>query len=97
MAIDRFIGELPPEDQIILRMRFWNAAKVPDIARQLFLEQKKVYKRLDKLCAQMRDALQGVGVDRETVSDLLAHPVRDLGFESMPERMQSSPPSKHST
>src|SRR5436305_4527946 len=48
-TIDAAIATMESEDQLILRMRFWNGKKIPDIARALGLDDKKLYKRIGKL------------------------------------------------
>ena len=70
-ALDELITALDAEDRVILRMRFWDAMKVPDIARRLHLEQKKIYKRLDKLFLNMRQALEDAGVSKAEIARLL--------------------------
>jgi RNA polymerase sigma factor (sigma-70 family) len=70
-VIDRVISSFPPEDQLILRLRFWEACKVPAIAARLHLDQKKIYKRLDKLFAGLRRALAEAGVQPDDVAELL--------------------------
>lgn len=69
--IDRVIGGLPPEDQMILRMRFWEARKVPEIADRLHIEQKRIYKRLDRLMVLLKRALEDAGVQHDDVADVL--------------------------
>src|SRR5437764_3233602 len=45
-AIDEAMAEMDPESQVIIRMRFWNGRKVPDIATALHLDAKRLYKRI---------------------------------------------------
>ena len=71
-VLDRCMADADPEDQIILRMRFWNARRVCDIARVLQLDQRKVYKRIERLLLKMRAALEAGGVSRQDVDDILA-------------------------
>jgi RNA polymerase sigma factor for flagellar operon FliA len=79
-VIDKTIEELAPEDQMILRLRFWDARKVPEIASQMHIEQKKLYKRLDKLFAIMRRALTDAGVAGADVADLLVNGDHELSL-----------------
>jgi RNA polymerase sigma factor for flagellar operon FliA len=79
-CIDRFLDTMEAEDRLILQMRFWEARKVPDIAERLHLEQKKVYKRLDKLFASLRRALEEAGIRRNDVDSLLVKGDQDLRF-----------------
>ena len=72
-AMEPAIEEMDAEDRVILRMRFWHASKVPDIAAALRLDQKKLYKRIDKLGAVLADALQRAGFGRDAAAELLAH------------------------
>jgi hypothetical protein len=80
-AIDRVIAGVAPEDRLILQMRFWGTRKVPDIARALQLDQKKVYKRLDKLFALLRRALEGAGIGQEDVNNLLSSGDQELHLQ----------------
>lgn len=80
-SIDRVIATLPPEDRLILQMRFWGTRKVPEIARALQLDQKKVYKRLDKLFAILRRALEGAGIGKADVDSLLSSGDQELRLE----------------
>ena len=80
-AIDDLLGTLDAEDRLILQMRFWHALKVPDIARRLHIEQKKLYKRLDRLFGTMRRALESAGIAKSDVSILLTRGDTDIPFE----------------
>ena len=71
-VVDGAIGRFSAEDQIILRMRFSNARKVSEIARALSIDQKKVYKRIEKMLAAMRRELERAGISRNEIDDLLA-------------------------
>ena len=58
-ALDEAISRMEPEDQLILRMRFWSEKRVGDIASILSLDPKKTYKRLDRILAELRRELAG--------------------------------------
>jgi hypothetical protein len=80
VVVDQTIGRFSVEDQLILRMRFSNARKVSEIARGLGLDQKKVYKRIDKMLAAMRRDLERAGISGREVDDLLARGDQDFLF-----------------
>jgi RNA polymerase sigma factor (sigma-70 family) len=61
-VLDAIMGTMEPEDQLILRMRFWGGRKIPEIGRDLGLEGKKLYKRIDKLLAQLKLAMENEGI-----------------------------------
>ena len=87
-VLDAVLADMSPEDQLMLRLRFWSGMTVADIARILHLEQKYLYRRMHALLERLRTALENAGVDRGVVGDLLTHPASDLRLASMPERMQ---------
>lgn len=70
--LDEFIGKMKAEDQLILRMRFWHGKRAPEIALLLTIDQKKVYKRIDKLLAALRKELIARSIDRSVADDLLS-------------------------
>jgi len=95
-TIDAAIATMEPEDQLILRMRFWNGKKIPDIAQALRLDDKKLYKRITKLLAQLKLTLEGAGVEAADALDLLDHSDHELAFafpgaEGKPEFRHSKP------
>ena len=50
------------EDRLVLRMRFWDELSVADIARALSLDQKSLYRRIDRLLADLRRQLLATGI-----------------------------------
>jgi len=71
-ALRDAVAALLPEDQVIVRMRFWDGVSVADIARSLRLDQKLLYRRLDAIEKRLRLLLAERGVDRERARDLLS-------------------------
>ena len=55
----------------MLRMRFWEDMSVADIARGLAVEQKPLYRRLERLLADLRKKLAGAGVTAQQLHELL--------------------------
>lgn len=79
-VIDAAIASMDADDQMILRMRFWSARRVPEIATALSLDQKKLYKRIDRLLLVLRTSLEQAGIERCLVEDLLES--GELDFEN---------------
>jgi len=81
-VLDRCIAAAEAEDQIILRMRFWNARRVPDIARALQIDQRKVYKKIERQLLKMKAALHAAGLSREDVDEILARNDQEIPMQS---------------
>jgi RNA polymerase sigma factor (sigma-70 family) len=82
-AIEGELASLDAEDRLILQMRFTHNRKVPDIARVLQIDQKKIYKRLDKLFAILRRALEKAGVRKADVDQLLDRGDHEIRLDLM--------------
>jgi RNA polymerase sigma factor (sigma-70 family) len=65
----RALATLPAEDQILVRMR--TEFKVADIARLRKMDQKSLYRRLDKIYARLEKELEWLGARRQDVENLL--------------------------
>jgi RNA polymerase sigma factor (sigma-70 family) len=95
-TIDAAIAMMEPEDQLILRMRFWNGKKIPDIARALNVDRKKLYKRIGKLLVELKLTLEGAGVVAADACEMLDHSDHELAFafpaaEGKPDFRHSKP------
>jgi RNA polymerase sigma factor (sigma-70 family) len=73
-ALKRELDRLPREDRLILNARFWQGLSVADTARLLKLEQKPLYRRLDRLLAALRKDLEAAGISGDQIRDLLSPP-----------------------
>lgn len=70
-ALAHAMEQLPAEDRVILRMRYWEGLSVADVARGLDLPQKPLYRRIDRALAQLRAELTAAGISREEVGSLI--------------------------
>jgi RNA polymerase sigma factor (sigma-70 family) len=66
------ITELDPQDRAILQLRFFSGLKVPEIARRLKIDQKKLYKRIGKLLLVLRGALEEQQIGSEDIAAVIA-------------------------
>jgi RNA polymerase sigma factor (sigma-70 family) len=73
-ALDRARQALPPIDRLILKMRFEDRAAVSDIARSLHIEQRPLYRTLERLLKQIGEAMQADGISRADVEALFNAP-----------------------
>ena len=92
-ALDGAVAALDAEDHVILRMRFANGMKVPEIARALGLDMKKLYKRIDKLLLRLRTALEAAGLSRAVIDDLLSHGDHEVTLSLIDEGKKHVGPS----
>lgn len=81
-ALDRARQALEPEERLILKMRFEDAVPVADIARALHLNQKRLYRTIERLLAQIGDKLEAEGVSRADARALFAHGIPDTSESS---------------
>jgi len=70
-AISLALERLPAEDRVVLRLRFEDGISVADIARGLKLDQKKLYRRLEDLLEQLRQALEAAGLGWDDVHRMI--------------------------
>lgn len=66
-ALERALDALPDEDRLILRLSYEQDFKVADIARYLCLDQKGLYRRIEKIRDRLKDRLQAEGVRWEDI------------------------------
>lgn len=70
-ALAQAVGELDPEDGVILRMKYWEGLSVADVARALDLPQKPLYRRITAVLRTLRASMEAMGVSGELVSELV--------------------------
>ena len=70
-ALERARQALPPTGRLIVKMHFEDGAKVSDIARVLHLEQRPLYRTLERLLKSIGDAMAAEGISRADIAALL--------------------------
>lgn len=66
-ALDRALARLPAQDQAIVRLRYADGKTVAQISRFMQLEQKPLYRRVNRIREELRTALEADGVSAEDV------------------------------
>jgi len=61
-SLDRAILALPEADQVVLRLRFWSGFKIVRIAALLGEDSKALYRRLNRISAELRLRLEAEGI-----------------------------------
>lgn len=75
------IAQLPPDDRLILQLRFEGGMTVAQIARSLGLDQKLTYRRIERNMREMKRALERSGIDSHDVEDLIGRDEVLLHFD----------------
>lgn len=70
-ALKRAMGELEPEERMIVRMHFGDGRSLADVARTLGVDQKPLYRLVPRLRERLRERLVAEGVSAAVVRALL--------------------------
>lgn len=65
------LAALSLEDRLLLKLRFWQEASIADAARILGVEQRPLYRRVDRLLEELRTRLAGHGVTIDAVREIM--------------------------
>lgn len=87
------IRDLPDEDRLILQFRFERGMSVAQIARSLQVDQKLLYRRIEKLLGGMKEMLLENGIDPADVADLIGRdgPILEFDLRTRGSRPSNEP------
>lgn len=68
-ALERALAELPPADRLIVKMHR-DGLKIATIARELGLEEKPLYRRIERIFKRLRETLESQGLRRQDIEEL---------------------------
>jgi len=71
-SIEEAMDDLAEEDQLILRLRFWEDLTVAQVARSLGIPQKPLYRRVNRLLDRLREHLTDRGLAAEELARWIA-------------------------
>jgi RNA polymerase sigma factor (sigma-70 family) len=69
-ALVASIAALPPADNLILRLKYWDHVSVANIAKLQQTEQKPLYRRIEQLLKRLERDMAARGVTEDEVRDL---------------------------
>jgi len=75
------IGRLPEDDRLILQLRFEGGMTIAQIARMLRIDQKLLYRRIEKQMRDMKRELEEAGISPDDVTDLIGRDESLLTFD----------------
>lgn len=70
-ALERALEELGEQDRLILRLHFWEGLTIAGVARTLGLEQRPLYRKMDRLLKRLRAHLESMGLRWDEVLELM--------------------------
>ncbi len=70
-ALAAALAALPHQDRLLVQLHYESGMKIAEIARFLRVDQKPLYRRLERLLADLRRDLAARGVDADDVRDWL--------------------------
>jgi RNA polymerase sigma factor (sigma-70 family) len=80
-ALSAALAQLPPQDRIVLKMRFCDDFTVARISQLLGLPQKPLYRRITDIMRTLRTELEKRGVEAASLAALFGHAGSDLDVE----------------
>lgn len=92
-AIRDAMATLPLEDRTLVRLHFKTSMTIADIARALGIPQRPLYRRLERVLAQLGEALRAAGLDRRSVDELIGSKLVELDFGIFSAEKEGEPVS----
>ena len=92
-ALQAAMAGLDVQDRLILTMKFHDGRTVVEIARTLRLDQKALYRRLDRLMKDLRTALEAHGIESAAVMEMLESPAVFVAWSGDTEEKPKGRPS----
>jgi RNA polymerase sigma factor (sigma-70 family) len=74
------LAALPLEERMLVRMRFESNLAVSEIARAMQVEQRPLYRQLERVLRKLREALAGAGIDARTAAGLIGSKLAEMDF-----------------
>jgi RNA polymerase sigma factor for flagellar operon FliA len=78
-ALASLMARMDLQDRLILALRFEDGRTVAEIATMLQLDQKALYRRVERLLKELRTGLEAGGIDGASVLEMLESPA--VSFE----------------
>jgi len=92
-ALKAATAGLDPQDRLILALKFDDGRPVVEIARMLRLDQKGLYRRLERLMKQLRIALEAQGIEAAAVLEIFESAAVSIDWKGETEETSKGRPS----
>ena len=80
VALKSAMSALEPQDRLILALRFEDGRSVVEVARMLRLDQKALYRRLDRVMKALRSTLHEEGLDSAAALEIFESPAVSIDW-----------------
>ena len=81
VVVRNYLDSLPDEDRLLFRLRFESGMPVSSIARSLHADMQSLYRRLSRLCADLRKVLEANGISAADAKALVGSDTAILDFD----------------
>lgn len=88
-ALRGLMAAIDPQDRLILTLRFNDGRTVAEIASMLRLDQKSLYRRVERLLKELRTGLERAGIDGTAVLEMLESPAVSIDWRQCEEAESS--------
>ena len=94
-ALRDVLASFDSEERLILRLRFSDSMKVSSMSTMLGVDQRKLYKKIDRLLETTRKRLLAAGISPLDAADIVEHGSDELRIDSLrrPEELFAVRPS----
>ena len=82
--VNQELARLTAEDRLIMKLRYLDAMKVSAMAERLKVDQKQLYRRIERLGAKLKEALLAAGIKISDIRDMLTKSADALQFDFGP-------------
>ncbi len=93
VALKSAMSGLDPQDRVILALRFEDGRSVVEVARMLRLDQKALYRRLDRVMKVLRSTLHQEGVDGAAALEMFESPAVSIDWRGETQGTSKRRPS----
>jgi RNA polymerase sigma factor (sigma-70 family) len=95
-ALERALLDLAPTDRVLIQLRYWSSFQVSRIARLTGEDQKALYRRFERLTAELKRSLGAQGVSAASIA-AVASRLAEMAAEPPGETVDPGPSTRTST
>jgi len=90
VIIRRALARFSLEDRMLIRFHYGAGMSIADISRMMRLPQRPLYRRIEALLRQLRQALESAGVDNRSAAGLIGAVAEEMNFGLEDDDMENT-------